>query len=72
MKIGDLVELSSRGKRLNYCKKFVGLVGMVCEVDSSSNFSEGKEVEWYYVNWCGGGQRSPHLRRDLKYVSKRK
>jgi len=71
MNVGDLVELSVRGKRLNYCKKFVGLVGIVGEVDSSSNFTD-KEVQWYYVNWCGGGQRSPHLRRDLKYVSKRK
>ena len=70
MKVGDLVELSSKGKRLKYCRKFVGLVGMICEVDSTRNKAE-EQIEWYYVNWCGGGQRSPHLRRDLKYVSKR-
>jgi len=69
MKIGDLVELSSKGAKLKYCKEFVGLVGLVSALDSTDKYGSGKE--WYYVNWCGGKKNSPHLRTDLKFVSKK-
>jgi len=67
MKIGDLVELSAKGLGLKYCKDFVGLVGLVRGLDFSEKFGT---KEWYYIDWCGGKSRSPHLRTDLKYVSK--
>ena len=70
MKIGDLVELSARGKNIKLYKAYIGSVGMICEVDSTRKFSDDP-VEWYYVNWCGGANSCPHLRLDLKYVSKR-
>jgi len=69
MKIGDLVELSSKGEKLKYCKEFVGLIGVICGLDFSEQYSK---KEWYYVDWCGGKKHSPHLRTDLKFVSKKK
>ena len=68
MKIGDLVELSAKGKSLKYCKEFVGLVGIISGLDFSEQY--GKK-EWYYIDWCGGKKNSPHLRTDLKFVSKK-
>tara|TARA_R100001079_G_scaffold108544_1_gene79207 strand:- start:76 stop:282 length:207 start_codon:yes stop_codon:yes gene_type:complete len=68
MKIGDLVELSAKGRNLKYCKEFVGLVGIVSGLDSTEEF--GKR-DWYYIDWCGGKKHSPHLRTDLKFVSKK-
>lgn len=68
MKIGDLVELSAKGTQLKYCKEFIGLVGLVSSLDSSQEY--GKKP-WYYVDWCGGKKHSPHLRTDLKFVSKK-
>ena len=68
MKIGDLVELSAKGIQLKYCKEFVGMVGVVSGMDFSTEY--GKKP-WYYIDWCGGKKASPHLRTDLKFVSKR-
>tara|TARA_R100001510_G_scaffold56363_1_gene61768 strand:- start:1880 stop:2086 length:207 start_codon:yes stop_codon:yes gene_type:complete len=68
MKIGDLVELSAKGRNLKYCKEFVGLVGVISGLDSSKNY---QTREWYYVDWCGGKKNAPHLRTDLKFVSRR-
>ena len=47
MKIGDLVELSAKGRNLKYCKEFLGLVGVVCGLDFSENYNTR---EWYYVD----------------------
>tara|TARA_Y100001972_G_C7572001_1_gene287061 strand:- start:130 stop:339 length:210 start_codon:yes stop_codon:yes gene_type:complete len=69
MKIGDLVELSAKGKGLKYCKEFIGLVGIVSDIDFSEKWSR---KEWFYIDWCGGKKHAPHLRTDLKFVSKRK
>ena len=68
MKIGDLVELSAKGKNLKVCKEFTGMVGLVCGMDFSEKF---KRKEWYYVDWCGGKKNMAHLRTDLKFVGKR-
>jgi hypothetical protein len=68
MKIGDLVELSAKGAQLKYCKEFIGLVGVISGLDFTQDF--GKK-EWYYVDWCGGKKHQPHIRTDLKFVSKR-
>ncbi len=68
MKIGDLVELSAKGIQLKYCKEFVGMVGVVSGMDFSTEY--GKKP-WYYIDRCGGKKHSPHLRTDLKFVSKR-
>ena len=68
MKIGDLVELSSKGSQLKYCKEFIGLVGLISGLDFSEEY--GKKP-WYYVDWCGGKKHAPHLRTDLKFVSKK-
>lgn len=65
MKVGDLVELSSKGKALKYCEEFLGKVGIISGLDFSEEY--GKKP-WYYVDWCGGKKQSPHLRSDLKYV----
>lgn len=69
MKVGDLVELSAKGCALKYCKEFTGMVGLISGTDSAEN-SDGK-IKWYYVDWCGGKKNSPHLRTDLKFVSKK-
>tara|TARA_B100000287_G_C20211557_1_gene614319 strand:+ start:264 stop:473 length:210 start_codon:yes stop_codon:yes gene_type:complete len=69
MKVGDLVELSAKGKGLKYCKEFVGLVGLVSGLDTAIN--SDKEVKWFYIDWCGGKKNSPHLRTDLKFVSRK-
>ena len=76
MKIGDLVELSAKGKTLKVCKEFTGMVGLVCGMDFSvrnpMDFSEKfKKKEWYYIDWCGGKKNMAHLRTDLKFVGKR-
>ena len=68
MKIGDLVELSAKGRGLKYCREFLGLVGVVSGIDFSEKWGR---KEWYYIDWCGGKKHSPHLRTDLKFVSKR-
>jgi len=70
MKVGDLVELSSKGAKLKYCKEFIGMVGLVSGLDFSDRYDLGGK-EWYYVNWCGGKKNAPHLRTDLKFVSKK-
>jgi hypothetical protein len=67
MKIGDLVELSAKGRALKYCKEFLGMVGIVSGMEFTDKFG-GKE--WYYINWCGGKKNSPHLRSDLKFVKR--
>ena len=67
MRIGDLVELSARGKNLKYCKKYIGKVGLISGVDYASQFGD---KEWFYVDWCGGEMKQPHLRSDLKYAKK--
>ena len=67
MKIGDLIELSAKGAQLKYCKEFIGLVGVISGLDFSEEY--GKKP-WYYVDWCGGKKQAPHLRTDLKFVSK--
>ena len=69
MKIGDLVELSAKGKALKYCKEYIGMVGIISALDHTERF--GKK-EWFYVDWCGGRKHQPHLRTDLKYVNKKK
>ena len=69
MKVGDLVELSAKGRALKLCSKFIGLVGIISGKDTSSHHGLGKKV-WYYVDWCGGENRVPHLRNDLKHVKK--
>tara|TARA_R110000796_G_C14270561_1_gene401215 strand:- start:359 stop:565 length:207 start_codon:yes stop_codon:yes gene_type:complete len=68
MKIGDLVELSAKGKSLKVCKEFTGMVGLVRGMDFSEKF---KRKEWYYIDWCGGKKNMAHLRTDLKFVGKR-
>jgi hypothetical protein len=69
MKIGDLVELSAKGKALKYCKEFVGMLGVISGLDFSVEDFAGKA--WYYVDWCGGKKQSPHMREDLKYAAKK-
>ena len=69
MKVGDLVELSAKGRALKVCKKFIGLVGIVSGKDSAV-FNGNENKVWYYVDWCGGENRVPHLRVDLKYVKR--
>ena len=71
MKLGDLVELSSKGRALKYCKEFLGKVGIISGKDYANHDYESKK-EWLYVDWCGGKKQSPHLRSDLKYVKANK
>ena len=69
MKIGDLVELSAKGKALKVCKKFIGLVGIISGKDNVLYPGKAKKL-WYYVDWCGGDKKVPHVRNDLNYVTK--
>jgi hypothetical protein len=68
MRIGDLVELSAKGKNLKYCNEYVGKVGIISGVDYASQYDK---KEWFYVDWCGGKKMQPHLRTDLKYAGKK-
>ena len=72
MKVGDLVELSSRGKNLKYCKEFIGKVGLISSKDRTDWDTAEVNKEWLYVDWCGGKKNSPHLRSDLKYAKSKK
>ena len=67
MKIGDLVELSAKGKSLKYCKAFHGMVGLIVALDHTREFGE---KGWLYIDWCGGKKHQPHLRTDLKFVKR--
>ena len=69
MKVGDLVELSAKGRALKICNKYVGLVGIISGKDTTDYYGKPSKI-WYYVDWCGGENRVPHLRNDLKYVKK--
>ena len=65
IKVGDLVELSAKGKDLMYCKHLSGKIGVVVELKP--------QEKWRYyiqVSWMGGPARTKHLRSTLKLVSK--
>jgi hypothetical protein len=64
MKIGDLVEISAKGKHLLYCNYLVGKIGIVVELKPQEKWT-------YYiqVSWMGGPARTKHLRSTLKLIS---
>jgi len=83
MNVGDLVTLSSRGKKLEICWRWLDkwmagkLVGLVLRVDEPRyNYDHEKK---YTVKWIGDGPKGrqryhgPHWHRsDLKFVAKAK
>jgi len=74
MQVGDLVELSSYGRKLKCNKNFVGLVGLIVMVDSTE---QDKRMGMLHpataimVSWVGTDfeDYAYHIRRDLKYVN---
>ena len=71
MKVGDLVELSSYGKKLKMFKQWVGDVGVIKYANPLTSF--GSEME-YHIVWSKNGHHAKHqyfARKDLKYASKR-
>ena len=65
MKVGDLVELSAKGKDLLYCRHLLGMIGIVVELKSPLD-----RMYYIHVSWMGGPARTKHLRATLKLVSK--
>jgi len=65
LKVGDLVELSAKGKKLWYCKHAEAKIGIVIEIKS-------KELVLYpiRVRWFKGKSYARHLRSSLKFVSR--
>ena len=66
MKIGDLIELSSRAKKVGYNKGLIGKLGVVTEKANPSSIHE-----LYFVHWLDG-QRGFSDRTDLKFVRRKK
>ena len=72
MKVGDLVELSSYGKRLVMMKNYVGDVGVIRKTARATSYPfSGIE---YHILWSKNGYHPGHLhflRKDLKHATKR-
>ena len=64
MKIGDLVELSSKGKRIQWCHEFKERTGIVVDVSTKD-----KRLYTIQVMWMGKGSRWIH-RTYVKTVSR--
>jgi len=68
MKVGDLVELSAAGKKIQCNSPFVGLMGII--------MNKGFHGTWgnrYQIHWFGNKLRHLSFRRkELKYVRKKK
>ena len=67
MKVGDLVELSSYGKRLKCHRRQKGKVGIVTmkDIHEVASPQDAIVVSWSgsdFDDWCY------HIRMDLKYV----
>ena len=61
MKVGDLVELSARGKDLMYCMHLCGKIGVVVELKP--------QMKWRYyiqVSWMGGPSANQTLALNPK------
>ena len=65
MNVGDLVELSAKGNKLQYCRHARNKIGIVVEIRSKKKF-----MYPIRVNWFGGKVAAGHLRQSLKMVSK--
>lgn len=59
MKVGDLVELSSYGRKLKMLDDRCGKVGVVVRILSYDTFT---------VNWCSGPDQDRLTRKDLKHA----
>ena len=66
MKIGDLVELSSRAKAVRYNRTLVGKLGIVTEKANPSSIHE-----LYFVHWLSGSKGFMN-RSDLKFARRNK
>ena len=64
MKVGDLVELSSKGKRIQWCQKFKERTGIVVDVST-----QDKRLYTIQVMWMGKGSQWMH-RKYVKTVSR--
>ena len=67
MKVGDLVELSAAGKKIQCNRMFVGLIGVVVQ---EGNYGE---TDPYRIHWVGKGTFRGvwFKRRELKHVRKK-
>lgn len=66
MKIGDLVELSSKAKAVGYNRSLIGKIGVVTEKVNPSSIHE-----LYFVHWLGGSQGFMN-RSDIKFARRKK
>lgn len=66
MKIGDLVELSSKAKSVRYNRSLVGKIGIITEKANPSSVHE-----LYFVHWLSGSQGFMN-RCDLKFARRKK
>jgi hypothetical protein len=68
VKVGDLVELSAAGKKLQFLGVYRGKHGIILKSDSRMGYT----VQWFGAsipNWRNGQQR--HYRKELKHLKKR-
>ena len=72
MKVGDLVELSSYGKKLKMMRKYIGDIGVI---NGIKLLGMGvPDTKSYQIIWAKAGKtiRYTHFeRRDLKYAKTR-
>lgn len=66
MKIGDLVELSSRAKSVKYNRSLIGKIGIVTEKANPSSIHE-----LYFIHWLGGSQGFMS-RNEIKFVRRKR
>ena len=66
MKIGDLVELSSRAKAVGYNRSLVGKIGIITETANPSSIHE-----LYFVHWLSGSKGFMN-RNELKFARRKK
>jgi hypothetical protein len=67
VKVGDLVELSAAGKKIQCNSPFVGLMGIIMPKPAHDTWRNRYQIHWF-------GSRIRHLsfrREELKYVRKK-
>ena len=65
MKVGDLVELSAYGKKLELNAEHRGQVGLVVRTDAGTTAHGHIAIS---VVWAGDTNPSLNIRQDLKYA----
>ena len=74
MKVGNLGELSARGKKTKGNAEVLGCVGMVREISCPRRTGHPYRIDWYGVKSSHGGARVyrlPMCRGEIKFYKKK-